>query len=149
MELRYCALIVFAMCSSIANAYSSEDILSLIRKPHERTAQCRIECLKSLVAIKQDSYCQRHRSCKSCWDLCPKIVSDENEKSFYCEDNNENTCDEGCTTACKFIKQEPSGTVVSSTDISTNFIGCTLYWKTSLSDESIPIHQLYGMDDQV
>jgi hypothetical protein len=33
--------------------------------------------------------------------------------------------------------------------LSTSFVGCTLYWKTSGDQSKVFVHQLYGMDSQV
>ena len=33
-------------------------------------------------------------------------------------------------------------------ELSTSFVGCTLYWKASGNQESIYLHQLYGLDEE-
>ena len=137
---------------------SSENILSLIRNKHERTGQCRLQCVQQLANVPRDSDCQRHLYCKSCWDLCPEFISQKSYFETFCADEDEPSCDRGCKMACNFVndtnrqkyrKSKEFLTPPTQVELSTNFLGCTLYWKTSGGGKSaIYLHQLYGMDEQ-
>jgi len=135
---------------------SSENILSLIRGKHERTGQCRLQCIQELANVPRDSDCERNLHCKSCWDLCPEMASQKSFFETFCAEA-EPFCDRGCKTACNFFEEGGSqkgreskefSTPHTQVELRTNFVGCTLYWKTSGNDDDVYLHQLYGMDEQ-
>jgi len=111
---------------------SSENILSLIRGKHERTGQCRLQCIQELANVPRDSDCERNLHCKSCWDLCPEMAS---QKSFF-------------EMFCKGRESKEFSTPHTQVELRTNFVGCTLYWKTSGNEDDVYLHQLYGIDKQ-
>ena len=142
--------ILFALSFIVQRIHGSTDneILSAIRLKHERIGQCRIQCLEQLTAIsrRRDSDCQRHSDCNTCWQFCENLTTPKTRR-LICQDE---SCDKGCQTSCRFFDQEVKKRESIETPIvlSTNFVGCTLYWKTSGDQDAIYVHQLYGMDSQ-
>ncbi len=140
--------LIFALVFIVQRIFGSTDneILSAIRLKHERIGQCRIQCLEQFTTIKRrrESDCQRHQDCQTCWQFCEKLTS---PKRLICQDE---SCDKGCQTSCTFFDQEVQKIESSETpiELSTNFVGCTLYWKISGDQDAIYVHQLYGMDSQ-
>jgi hypothetical protein len=141
--------LILALTLIVHRIHGSTDnkILSAIRLKHERIGQCRIQCVEQFTMIprRRDSDCQRHSDCKSCWQFCEQLTS---PKRLICQDQ---SCDKGCQTSCQYFDQEVKKTDSSETPpivLSTNFMGCTLYWKTSGNQDAIYVHQLYGMDSQ-
>jgi hypothetical protein len=149
--------LIFALNSLILFVHGSEDILASIRLKHERIGQCRIGCLRTL---SRQSDCQRQPTCKSCWSFCSELSSlSESRQKRICKSEE---CDLGCKSVCNFFEEtikksrelsnELSKEIskeLSSLILSTKFVGCTLYWKTSGDEDLIFVYQLYGMDRQV
>jgi hypothetical protein len=137
--------------------HGSEDILASIQLKHERIGQCRIGCLRTLL---RQSDCQRHPTCKSCWSFCSELSSSgKSRQKQICKSEE---CEVGCKSVCNFFEEEikksrklsnelskEMSKELSSMILSTKFVGCTLYWKTSGDEHLIFVYQLYGMDRQV
>ncbi len=138
--------LIFALTFIVKVIHGSTDneILIAIRLKHERVGQCRIQCLEELTTIprRTDLDCQENLDCKSCWQFCEQLISLKNP---FCLNQ---SCDRGCQTSCNYFDQEVKKTDSNPITLSTNFVGCTLYWKTSGDQDAIHIHQLYGMDSQ-
>ena len=145
--------VLFVVLMSIGFAKGSEDILSAIRVKNERIGQCRIRCLQDFAIVPRDSDCQRHPTCKSCWQSCSDLISLKSRQKMFCKSDNE-VCDRGCKSVCNFLDEEKMKTrepkqISTPVELSTNFVGCTLYWKTSGDQTNVFVHQLYGLDSQV
>jgi hypothetical protein len=69
------AILILALSLASARSAASDDILAFVRDRHIRTGQCRIQCVRQLAAAPRDSDCQRRRSCRGCWDLCPELAT--------------------------------------------------------------------------
>lgn len=138
------------LVSSVTKSVKCFDILEDILASHKQIGICRIGCLSKLVPLRQDSMCFRHSSCKSCWELCQRFQLDKSDKALLCsQPGGSSSCDDGCQIACKFGQNKVTEQVETPFDLSTNFIGCTLFWKTNRDNHLVTINQLYGMDDQV
>jgi len=142
-------VLLFIIGMNVIKNVTSFDILNEIFASHEQMAVCRIGCMSKLIPLRQDSMCFRHSTCSSCWEFCQKFQLDKNEKTLFCDNLTSDVCDEGCKSACGSTSVEHKNNVGTTYEISTNFVGCTLFWKTSGISELIAINQLYGMDDQV
>jgi hypothetical protein len=136
---------------TVSSAVTAEDILGSIRAKHERIGQCRIRCLEEMAPEpRSDSDCQRHQTCRSCWQFCPRLISSKSDRQSFCQ-NNEQICDQGCQIACNSFDQDPreDTNTEESVVLRANYVGCTLYWKNSGIDAgSIFVNQLYGMDSE-
>jgi hypothetical protein len=153
------AVLIFVFCVVMKRCDASDDILALIRHRHERIGQCRLLCVQQLATVPRDSDCQRHPFCNSCWQLCPEFVWQKYFHETFCA-SDEPSCDKGCKTACDFFKEDDENgqrnreskefsTTAPEVALSTSFVGCTLYWKTSGPRDTVYLHQLYGLDEQV
>jgi hypothetical protein len=135
-------------------AEGSEDILTSIRAKHERIGQCRIRCLHDFAIVPTDSDCQRRPNCKSCWQTCSDLISLKSRQKLICKSGSQ-ICERGCQSVCNFLEEEklenrqPKQINSTPVELSTSFVGCTLYWKTSGDQSKVFVHQLYGMDSQV
>jgi hypothetical protein len=129
---------------------STEDILKQIRKTHEQIGKCRLRCLSEFSPSYQDSVCFRIPKCQTCWDLCQRFTQNKRDRQVYCTNPDPLVCDDGCRLSCKQFNDDPEKPSSQPVDIifSTNFVGCTLFWKTNNENMTF-INQLYGMDDQV
>ena len=122
--------------------------------------QCRLSCVRQLATAPRDTDCQRHPFCSSCWELCREFGAQKHFRLAFCAPE-EPSCDRGCRLACDFFddddvdKRQPRNrqikefsTELPEVELSTSFVGCTLYWKASGNQESVYLHQLYGLDEQ-